>query len=62
MMVVSLDRHAGTKDGMRSEAGERGHLMNTCRQRNQLFEIYNQKIEILKKLIGMPSAELGRFF
>ena len=47
---------------MPSEASERGHLMNTCRQRNQLFEIYNQEIETLKKLIGRLPTEPERFF
>lgn len=45
---------------MQSEAVERGQ--NTWRQRNQQFEIYNQEIETLKKMIRRLSTEPERFF
>jgi len=36
--------------------------MDTWRQRNQQFEIYNQRIETLKKLTGKQLSEPGGFF
>jgi len=44
-----------------SAAVESRHGMNSRCQRNQQFEIYNQKIEILKKLTAKQPAEPDRF-
>lgn len=52
----------GRRMEMQSEAGERGHLMKTCCQPNQQFEIYNQEIETLKKLMSRRPTEPDRFF
>jgi hypothetical protein len=51
------------EEGWNAERGRRkGHMMDTLGQRNQQFEIYNQRIETLKELTGKQLSGPGRFF
>lgn len=56
-MTDSLDRRARKGNG---EQNERGRTIDACCQNNQQFEVFNQKIGMLKKLIEPLPAQSFR--
>lgn len=61
-MTVSMSRHDWKREGKRTGACESRCKLTDRKQRNQEFEIYNQKIEILKNLIGRLAAGQSGFY
>jgi hypothetical protein len=61
-MTVSLSRHDWKREGKRTDACESRCKLTDWKQRNQKFEIYNQKVEILKNLIGRLATAQSEFY